>query len=104
MEMVWFAQNFKDENKQIWFWTFCVLQKRPISAPSVASSTTRGKKKRTEDDVLYKIAIITADKKDAGTDAKVCVIHQCSMKLYLLVCPILPMRIRLKQAKINCIQ
>lgn len=46
-------------------------RKRPISAPSVASSTTRGKKKRTEDDVLYKIAIITADKKDAGTDAKV---------------------------------
>uniref|UniRef100_A0A8W8NNL4 PLAT domain-containing protein n=1 Tax=Magallana gigas TaxID=29159 RepID=A0A8W8NNL4_MAGGI len=42
----------------------------PHSAPSVASSTTRGKKKRTEDDVLYKIAIITADKKDAGTDAK----------------------------------
>uniref|UniRef100_K1R2V2 Lipoxygenase-like protein domain-containing protein 1 n=1 Tax=Magallana gigas TaxID=29159 RepID=K1R2V2_MAGGI len=46
-------------------------RKRPISAPSVASSTTRGKKKRSEDDVLYKIAIITADKKDAGTDAKV---------------------------------
>lgn len=49
-------------------------RKRPILAHShtcSASSTARGKKKRTEDDVLYKIAIITADKKDAGTDAKV---------------------------------
>ncbi|XP_078332217.1 lipoxygenase homology domain-containing protein 1-like isoform X5 [Crassostrea virginica] len=49
-------------------------RKRPHSAhsrPSSASSTAKGKKKHDDEDVLYKVAIITADKKDAGTDAKV---------------------------------
>lgn len=54
---------------------YIYLQKRPHSAhsrPSSASSTAKGKKKHDDEDVLYKVAIITADKKDAGTDAKVC--------------------------------
>ena len=43
------------------------------SRPSSASSTMRRKKKKYDDDdsVLYKVAIITGDVKNAGTDAKV---------------------------------
>lgn len=85
--------------------SFCVLQKRPHSAlsrTSSASITARSKKKHTDDDVLYKIAIITADKKDAGTDAKVRVIHQCNTKFNLpsnRPHPILMMRVWVKTGK-----